>query len=589
MSLFCGIFALDAAVEIRPEWRNYLRNNLSRSEEGSLTEYTDRRLYLAKLDLGAFDGPGLRSDPSGVTALSGDSLLAGREPSMSRGADVERLHALRVPSRDLPPALRGSRGSFCAAVYRALEGELVLATDKVGVRPIYWMSDGRCLAFAGALRLVENLPDLPLAVDLRGALETACFGFPLADRTQYAQIHSMRGGELLICGSKGGVRAEPYWRWDRDACSVVETDVEPALRRLYETFARSVQLRLGGRKAAFASLSGGLDSRCVVTQLRSAGVHVDSINVSGRGSADQVLGAMYAKAIGSTHHEVTLPPEDAGHAVPFLAWQTMTELGRKMADKGGNPRQLWGGDGGSVGLGHVYMKPATVRTLREQGVRAGARGFLQDNSLALTSRPFRAQFAPLARTLPLESVAAELERLECADPGRALYVFLLENDQRRHVSRYFETLDQMPLEFVEPLYDAELLSAVCALPLDYCLRHRMYNQWLRHFPPQALQVPWQYYPGHEECPVSFPVALPTQWNSGNRARDRRDRHDALGGLSIALRNRSSLKEILRAEVLAAAYVAMKLRVTDAFWFGAQVDAIARPFIRCNGRFESSGG
>ena len=197
MSLFCGIFALDAAAEIRPEWRTSLRRNLSRSGEGSITEHADRRLYLAKLDLGAFDAPGWRSDQSGATALSGDSLIAGREPSMSRAYDVERLHALTALPSDLAATLRSSRGSFCAAAYRARQGELVLATDKLGVRPIYWTSDGRNLAFAGALRLIENLPNLPLTVDLRGALEEACFGFPLADRTPYVQIRSLRGGGLL--------------------------------------------------------------------------------------------------------------------------------------------------------------------------------------------------------------------------------------------------------------------------------------------------------------------------------------------------------------------------------------------------------
>jgi asparagine synthetase B (glutamine-hydrolysing) len=588
MSFFCGIFALDTAAEIRPEWRNFLRNNLSRSGQGSITEYADRRIYLAKLDLGAFDAPGWQSDQRGVTALSGDSLLEGREPSRNRGTDVERLHALRKPSSDLAAILRGSRGSFCAALYRALDGELVLATDKVGVRPIYWMSDGRCLVFAGALRLIENLPNLPLTVDLRGTMEMACFGFPLADRTQYVQIHSMRGGEVLVCNPAGGggVRTDPYWRWDRDACSTIEHDLEPALHRLYDTFSRAVQLRLGGRKAAFASLSGGLDSRCVVTQLRSTGIGVHSINVSWRGKADQVLGAMYAKAIGTIHHEVTLPGDETGQAVPALASRMIAELGREMTDMGGNPRQLWGGDGGSVGVGHVYMTPATVQTLRKQGMRAGAHGFLRDNSFALTSRPFRARFAALAGRLPLESVTAELERLDCADPGRALYVFLLENDQRRHVAPFYEILDHLRVEFVEPFYDAEVLSAACRLPLDYCLRHRMYNQWLRHFPPQIMQVPWQYYPGHEECPSPMPSDLSTQWND-NGVLQKRRRRDALGALSAALENRSSLKEVLRPEILAAAYVAMGLRVSDAFWFGQQVDVLARPFIRCDGRFELS--
>jgi asparagine synthase (glutamine-hydrolysing) len=589
MSLFCGIYALDAAAEIRPEWRAFLRQNLSRSGEGSLAEYADRRLYLAKLDLDAFDAPGWRSDQSGVTALSGDSLIAGREPSMSRAHDVERLHALTTLSSDFAATLRSSRGSFCAAAYRVREGELVLATDKLGVRPIYWTSDGRTLVFAGALRLIENLPNLPLTVDLRGALEEACFGFPLADRTPYVQIRSLRGGGLLSCGSTGSGRArvDSYWRWDRDACSVVEQDIEPALHRLQETFARAVQLRAGNRKAAFASLSGGLDSRCVVTQLRSEDIEVHSVNVSWPGSADQVLGALYARVIGSIHHERALPEGETGRAVPALAWRTIADLGREMTDKGGIRRQLWGGDGGSVGVGHVYITAAAVRTMREDGPRAGARQFLEDNSIAMTKRLFRAQYASFVRDLPLESVTAELERLRCADSARALYVFLLENDQRRHLAAYFENLDRMPVEFIEPCYDAEVLSAICRLPLDFCLRHRMYNAWLRHFPPPIVQVPWQHYPGHEKCPLPLPAGTSTQWKADNRLLHRRQRRDALDGLRTVLRGRRSLKELLRMDMLAAVYLAMGLRATDAFYIGSQLNVLAGPFIRCNGRFELS--
>src|SRR5262245_37626852 len=119
MSLFCGLYAFDETAEVRAEWRDFLRQNLCRSGEGSVFEYSDRRLYLAKLDLGAFDDPGWLSDSAGVTALCGDSLLGERAPAMSRGVDVERLHALGVPSSDLGAALRRARGTFCAAAYRA--------------------------------------------------------------------------------------------------------------------------------------------------------------------------------------------------------------------------------------------------------------------------------------------------------------------------------------------------------------------------------------------------------------------------------------------------------------------------------------
>ena len=87
-------------------------------------------------------------------------------------------------------------------------------------------------------------------------------------------------------------------------------------------------------------------------------------------------------------------------------------------------------------------------------------------------------------------------------------------------------------------------------------------------------------------PIPLPPNLPTPWAQANRALDGRVRRDALEGLRSALENRSSVNEILRMDVLAAAYLATKLRLTNASWFGRQVGTLARPLVRCNGRFEA---
>jgi len=58
------------------------------------------------------------------------------------------------------------------------------------------------------------------------------------------------------------------------------------------------------------------------------------------------------------------------------------------------------------------------------------------------------------------------------------------------------------------------------MPVDICLRHRLYVKWLSHFPPAVTSVPWQIYPGHEPCPVPVPAGLDYQWSDDYQIAER---------------------------------------------------------------------
>ncbi len=579
MSLSCGILSLRADRGVPAAWRDSLRRNLSRNDHGATTEYAADGAYLAKLDLGAFDAGGWDASGEACVALCGDSLLAGRSSGAERDADVARFAAL---GRDeLSPALRAARGNFNLVVFRPATCELILATDRLGVRPLYVLEIDGLLVFAGALRLIESLPDLKLTADLRGTLEEAAFGIPLADRTRYADVRSLRAGNLLTVRN-GASELREYWRWDLDACDRIEEDSAAGVARLHAEFTEAVRLRAGKRRAVFATLSGGLDSRCVVTELRAQALEVHTLNVSWRDSQDEVYGRQFAAAIGTHHHATTLPDDQLGAAVATLLYEALVRHGDLV---GGGPvsRRLWGGDGGSVGIGHVYLSPPAVRLLREQGIEAGVAEFLRYNQIAVARRAFRPGLDAYAAALPLKSVTEEMARLRCLDPARALYVFLLENDQRRHLSGLFEDIDRQPFEFIEPLYDPEVLTVAAQLPLDYCLRHYMYYDWLRGFPEPTASIPWQAYPSHEPCPVSVSDGLSSQFGRPRAALEAARRAAVDASARAALRSAGRLRKYLRLWAVLAAYVAFRLRLSDTQYVFEQIGTLSDVLGRCEGR------
>jgi hypothetical protein len=582
MSLICGIFALDAGRSIPSAWRETLRRNLSRKGHGTVLEHEGPGLFLAKLNIGAFETPGWHVDGASIAAMGGDSLLPTRPADADRDADLEILRT--ASAEKLGRILRTSRGQFAFVSVSEPEHELVLATDRLGVRPIYVFTNGEFVVFSSALRLIEALPDTRLTADLQGTLEEAAFGFSIGDRTRYVEVKSLRGATILR--AKGGsISSDTYWRWDTGACQTIIEDTAAGMQRLHATFADAVRIRLGKHKAVFAALSGGLDSRCVATELRTQNAEVHTLNVSWKGSQDEVFGKQYAAAIGAIHHPTVLPDEQVGGQVAILLYESLMANAHLLSHESAKHR-IWGGDGGSVGIGHVYLSPPAVRLMREKSPESATLEFLRYNNVALARKAFRAEYGDYAATLPMRSMEAELKRLDCRDPARALFVFLLENDQRRHLTAQWELFDLYPHEFIEPFYDPEVLTAVCQLPLDFCLRHHMYHEWLRTFAEPAHTIPWQSYPGHEPCPVKVPDGLMSQFDVARGALTAVRRQQANQDARSAIRSLGVLRSYLSTPVLLGAYLAFKLRLSEPLYIFKQVGLLSKVVNRCEGRVQA---
>jgi hypothetical protein len=259
-----------------------------------------------------------------------------------------------------------------------------------------------------------------------------------------------------------------------------------------------------------AFLSGGLDSRGIVATLRSLEVEVHTFNLAPPGTLDQELGAQFAKAVGTFHQNTPMDPDsDAKYATTLArAWGSSPARQQQPVPR---PQLAWSGDGGSVGVGHVYITKEIVDLLRAGNLDSAVQIYLNRERANLLIRLFKSDLAGQLASLPFEGVRQELRALHATDPGRNFYLFLMLNDQRRHLADHFEHIDLHRLELQLPYYDSDFVELMVSSPIDLCLRHGFYNQWLHYMPPSMLSVPWQAYPGHEPCPLPTPENLIYQW------------------------------------------------------------------------------
>jgi asparagine synthase (glutamine-hydrolysing) len=504
MTIFAGAFSLDGHAALPAALCASLRQNVSRADEPTIDEVAAPGFYLVKVDVGAFGAPGLlRAADGSVTAVAGEPLAHAGEgvEGWDRAADVAALHAELAESRW--QVLAGCRGTHCGVHYNAIERSLALFVDQAGVRPVYVWVGPQFVVFATALRILKAVPQVAKKFDVRGVAEIAAYSFPLGERTSFEGIWTLRAGEAMHV-AKGRAERQPYMRWDRPQQQPFERAA--AVDLCYDEFIGALKRRQRNAPMAAAFLSGGLDSRVIVGGLAAIGAEVHTVNYAPDDTQDQVFATMVAEQLGTVHTQVQTNADNVaqGYRKNAVAQWLASEFPATMAQR---PTMMWSGDGGSVGLGHVYMTRPIVAALNGGDI-AGALNLLNAGLPArIIAGPQRAAIATLSQRGAVEELAA----IQGTDAGRRFHLFLMFNDQRRHLSAHFEDIDVERIEFQLPFFDARFLETILRAPSEPYLYHGFYIDWLAKFPNRLNTIPWQAYPGHVPCPVPAPAGLRYQW------------------------------------------------------------------------------
>jgi hypothetical protein len=528
MTLWAGVYARDSHRPPSPALVHDLKGALSRRPGEDIQLVRFDRAVVAYAETGAFSTPSTHRDELALTIVAGDPLTAGRPAVSDRDVDIARLHD--AWSRGDFAATAETSGTFAALHYDARTGSLSIIADKLGVRPIYFAITDEVVVVANALRMIEAMPSLPKALDVRGAVETLALGYPLADRTPYRDVFAIRDGEVVTFRDRAVTRRH-YWR----ITSIAEdpAPLDEAARKTHAAFATAVDRRLGGDRRGIAFLSGGLDSRCLVAELVARGVELHTFNFANEGTKDQILGDEFAAVAKTIHSRTPRPPDPVRWSLTMAErWAASTHRARLPVER---PGMVWSGDGGSVGYGFVGVYPSVIALLRAGRRDEAVDRYCAEHEISLPLRVFRPAVARELRDVLHVGLRESFDEARSSgDPGRELYVFRMQHDQRRHLTLHFEDVDLHRLEFHLPFYDADLIGAVAAAPADYGVGHRLYNAALRHFPGIVSAVPWQTYPGHEPCPVPLPSEAIDQW--GDRQKDivRRGRRAGILGETARL-------------------------------------------------------
>ena len=413
------------------------------------------------------------------------------------------------------------RGMFAFAIWCESRQRLVLARDRMGIKPLYYARHGRDLYFGSELKSIFCHPEINRTIDLH-ALDTYLgLNYVAGAHTLAAGVVKLMPG-CFLTWHDGKISSLRYWQADL-ADAAKPSSLREATERLDHLLSASIKEHLAADVPVGIWLSGGIDSSTVLhyaSQHATTPLKTFSITFNGREFDESPYLREMAVRYSTEHHELDLGPStvtpdsitelayysdepnaDAG-AVPVWHLSRMSAKQVTVALSGEGADELFGGY--ITYLADKYARRARMvpRSLRRLSLRSANRLRASNKKIGLDYKLQRflhgtlmdersshifwnGTFSQEQRSqLMVSHDSAHLLKLLATIPARGDLRRFMAFDQAYYLpDNLLVKVDRMSMAHsleVRPAFlDHRIVEFAATLPAKYCIQGRTLKLLLR--------------------------------------------------------------------------------------------------------------
>lgn len=249
-----------------------------------------------------------------IRELRGKYHLPSNEEVDSPASLIRQLYALQ--GARFPESLEGE---FCVAVVDPIQDRILIASDAVGSHPLYWNADSVGMVFSSNLSALLRITPSARRLDLVAVADYITLGSLLGDRTLVQDVSLLAPGTVLMYDVR--TQCVSFLRYF-DVASLFEEkcqDKAKYLETVEEEFKCAVNRALNSSRRVGLALSGGLDSRAILSASGSRARTLQTYTLGIDGCADQVISEKLARIAGSEHRFFCLDQSYLRDFLPNMA------------------------------------------------------------------------------------------------------------------------------------------------------------------------------------------------------------------------------------------------------------------------------
>jgi asparagine synthase (glutamine-hydrolysing) len=250
-------------------------------------------------------------------------------------SDTEVIWAA-IDAWGIERGLLSLRGMFAFALYNTRERTLLLARDRVGIKPMFLARMAQGIAFASEPKALLRLPSAPRRLNPAAIHDFLGTGYATAPATCWSDIEVLEPGSWLKL-TPGGEQRGRYWKWSPQEHR--EMTLRAATERVEATLRDAVRSHLISDVPVGTFLSGGLDSSLITALLAGTGERTRTFSVGFSDSAfdEAPYARQVAKKFGADHTEIQL---SSGEGDPDLFRAVVEQYDEPFGDSSCIPTYL---------------------------------------------------------------------------------------------------------------------------------------------------------------------------------------------------------------------------------------------------------
>ena len=221
-----------------------------------------------------------------------------------------------------PDLVEKLRGMFGFALWHETKRTLLLARDRVGIKPLYYCLTDRFLSFGSEIKAILADPDVEREINPAVVDRFLTFYYVPGEETLFKNIFKLAPGSYLVARD-GKTEIRQYWDL-RFQPAAPAPELYSAEKQLLDLLEETVRLHMISDVPVGFLLSGGVDSTAMLSF--AAGktdrpISSYTVGFSAPGVIDErPYARLAAEKFGTKHYEITISPKEFTEFLPSYVW-----------------------------------------------------------------------------------------------------------------------------------------------------------------------------------------------------------------------------------------------------------------------------
>lgn len=367
--------------------------------------------------------------------------------------------------------LKDLNGIFSFALFNKATGELVLANDSFGLYPLFVYSDNEYVIFSTEYHPLMRCGAVDGGLNYDAIAEYFAFGAVLGGKTFFKNVYNLSPGTVLRAKNTK-MREKRY-----DDLSIKTIKNEPIgyfAGKLAKSIHNAIQARVSGKKDLVFALSGGADTRLVLSNLTksqrqsSKFMTLNHRAIKEDEENDVIIAKKIARRLGLDHRVLPRDRRKIGYSFFDMYGMSHNISGKKIS-------ALYGGEflGGDC-FNHM---PVRLDSSRED---------VDKKLKKIFTKEFLSRISD-----PYDSLQDELRKIGAENKELLFNIHTFTRSFFTVIYLYggFTTPYNFALRANSPFWDKNFLKELLTVPNEYLYDYRLYNLIYRNHYQELIDIP----------------------------------------------------------------------------------------------------